>query len=170
MPRHSDKACRSFFGAREGGQDRDQDIFTPQPIIDAILQVWPDGIELDPAYNQAAIVPCRYAYTERGESQPWIDRTYVNPPYRDILKWVDRFESGREYLLLGPNRTNRAPFVAMLGRASRVCFLRPLKFVGFSQAYPTPLVMVYFGTRVDAFDSAFAPFGTVGMVVTRANY
>ena len=55
----SDKALRSFFGARVGGQDRPQDVNTPQFLIEAIHKVWPEGIELDPCTNIHSRVPAR---------------------------------------------------------------------------------------------------------------
>lgn len=63
---YTNKAMRSFFGARPGGQDRPQDVNTPQFLIDAILRLWPDGIELDPCSNVESRVPARHRVIGKG--------------------------------------------------------------------------------------------------------
>lgn len=159
MPNHTDEALRSFFGARPGGQDRPQDVFTPQFLIDAILKVWPEGIAMDPCANPDAIVPAdRYLY-EAGETADWPPRTYLNPPYAFLKKWCPRLKNGPEHMMLAPLRGNRSWMVRALSVASAQCWLKPFAFHGFTQSFPSPLVMAYYGERADAFREAFDGYG-----------
>jgi hypothetical protein len=164
---YSDRALRSFFGAREGGQDRPQSVFTPQLIVDAILQVWPEGIELDPCANQDAIIPAaRYLY-EFGEVAEWPDRTYLNPPYGYLKNWCRRMRRGHEHMMLAPVRPNRGWFVRAMCEASVCCFLRPFAFLGHIQSFPAPLAMLYYGDRIEAFTAAFGKHGELVEVKLR---
>lgn len=161
LPSHTNEALRSFFGARPDGQDRPQDVFTPQFLIDAILRVWPEGIALDPCANRDAIVPAnRYLY-ELGETTEWPDRTYLNPPYAFLKKWCQRLKGGSEHMMLAPVRANRLWMVRALSEATVQCWLKPFAFHGFHQSFPTPLTMAYYGDRIDAFREAFAEHGAL---------
>jgi hypothetical protein len=146
MPRHSDEALRSFFGARPDGQDRPQDVLTK-------------GIALDPCANREAIVPAdRYLY-EAGEVADWPDRTFINPPYAFLEKWVKRLRRGHEHMLLAPVRANRAWMVRALSEATIQCWLKPFAFHGYTQSFPSPLAMVYYGQWTAAFREAFGEHG-----------
>lgn len=185
MRKYSDKALRSFFGAREGGQDRPQDINTPQPIIDAILQVWPEGIALDPCSNAWSSVPAKNKVFGRynvflddyitchdpsldlpgktpkghggGLTVFWPDYTYANPPYRKLLKWLERGVKYKEHMMLVPVRTLRVWWCNCAQRAGTIAELKPVVFEGYDCAYPTPLAMFYFGNRISLFVKAFKP-------------
>lgn len=74
-------------------------------------------------------------------------------------------EGGHEYMLLAPVRTNRAPIAQAYKRATRHCWLRPIAFVGYDQKFPAALAVVYYGTRIDAFDRAFSPLGEMVTVI-----
>jgi hypothetical protein len=169
----SDKALRSFFGAREGGQDRPQSINTPRFLIDAILSVWPEGIELDPCSNADSIVPARDRICEpkefgerSGLSEEWPDFAYANPPYGDFETWLRKVSAPNEHLMLGPVRTNRAWFCVKASEASRICYLKPFKFLGdWPSAFPASLAMFYYGQRIEAFDAAFYELGVLGKFI-----
>jgi len=185
MRQYSDQAVRSFFGARPGGQERPQDINTPESIIDSILQVWPEGIALDPCSNVHSIVLAEHRVIGRynvfldewitchdpaldlpvntpmgeggGLTVYWPNYTYVNPPYRDLKKWIDRGVRGAEHLLLIPVRTLRTWWCETARRTAAIGLLKPVIFDGYDQSYPTPLAVLYFGSRIDLFCRAFAP-------------
>ena len=168
MPRlRSDKALRSFFGARTGGQDRPQDINTPQFLIDAILRVWPNGIEFDPCSNDTSIVPARNRCFENGPvsglSIDWPDFTYVNPPYGTLKEWLAKAECMKEHMILCPVRTNRTWWCDAAGFTSCICWLKPFPFHGHKQAFPDPLAMLYYGVAMNSFIEAFRPHGILGL-------
>jgi hypothetical protein len=161
----TNKAMRSFFGAREGGQDRPQDVFTPQFMIDAILKVWPEGIALDPCSHPDSIVPALSELTENGELTPWPDFTYVNPPYKHLIKWCPRFKAFRELMLLCPVRANRAWYAQASRETTMQCWLKPFSFLGYDQSFPAPLAMHYYGLRVSQFSEAFSTLGEIVRVL-----
>lgn len=180
---YSDKALRSFFGAREGGQSRPQAINTPLFLIRVISRLWPKGIALDPCSNVWSQVPARvrvlakevddntycicsppvYPLTKDGGlSIDWPDYTYANVPYRDLKPWLTKPVPTMEHLILCPVRPNRIWWCEAISTASVECYLRPFAFDGHKQCYPTPLVMAYWGCRIDKFVTAFAEYGMIG--------
>jgi len=161
----SDKALRSFFGARVGGQNRPQDVNTPQHIVDAISWVWPEGIALDPCSNATSIVPAarRIILPEDGLAVDWPDRTYANPPFGTLKEWLPKGAQFYEHLILAPVRTHRVWWCSAAVRTSRICWLRPFAFLGEKHAFPAPLAMFYFGIRTYEFERAFMPLGYVGV-------
>lgn len=160
-------ALRSLIGQGE----REQEVLTPPRIIDALLRLWPSGIALDPcAPTDPAkrLVPAAQFYDGvdgDGLRDPWLDHTYANPPYDDLARWLAKglreAHCGRiEVVELVPARTHREWFD--LAAWDRVCLLRPLRFVGFANDFPAPLVALYAGTRPEAFDAAFGHLGRCG--------
>jgi hypothetical protein len=187
---YSDRALRSFFGGRIGGQDRPQEINTPQFLIDAILELWPNGIELDPCTNVWSSVPARNKiiakeidssiYLINSPKYPiskngglfidWPDYTYANPPYRDLKPWLLKPVPTMEHLLLCPVRTNRTWFCEAVGTASLICWLKPFAFDGHIQTFPAPLALVYYGCRTQQFGEIFCRYGTIGRMIVRRCY
>lgn len=165
---YSDKALRSFFGARPGGQDRPQDINTPLFLVDAILELWP-SIALDPCSNPTSIVPAKmrlYEYeTISGLHIKWPNYTYANPPYRETKLWLRKARQGAEHLILCPVRTNRRWWCQAASLASKICYLKPFAFLGHKQAFPTPLAMLYYGKEVAYFQSIFSNLGVIGRFI-----
>lgn len=167
---YTDRALRSFFGAREGGQDREQTVNTPPCVLRAIAQVWPEGIELDPCHGGASVVDARRTiiepawpdYREDGRFVEWPHFTYANPPYKTLKEWLVKPAFGFEHMMLIPVRPNRTWWVRHVKRSTRVCWLKPLKFLGHKQAFPAPLCVPYYGTRIEAFDEAFQSLGEMG--------
>jgi hypothetical protein len=163
----SDKALRSFFGARVGGQNRPQSINTPQFLIDAIIELWPEGINLDPCSNPESIVPAKIKLFEYGETSGlhaiWPTYTYANPPYENLKVWLRKLIPGAEHLMLCPVRTNRTWWCHSAGQSTRVCWLLPFAFIGHTSTFPAPLAMLYYGSRSSRFEEIFSRFGSVGV-------
>ena len=136
---------------------REQTIYTPQCVLDVVDQLWPEGIALDPCSGPDSIVKAKdYCDLDAGKDGltiPWPQFTFVNPPYKDLKKWLEKalHESGplsfAEILLLVPVRTHRKWFREAMGYATETVFLDPLKFHGFKQAFPAPMCLMYFGQR-----------------------
>lgn len=51
-------AVDSLYGGERSGR-RAQRIYTSQPIVDALLRLWPEGIDMDPCSGPGSIVPAR---------------------------------------------------------------------------------------------------------------
>lgn len=146
---------------------REQEILTPCYLINAINEVWPEGIALDPCSEGSEWVPADEYYTlsegHDGLAMPWWDRTYVNPPYGELKKWLAKaseYPKTLEVMLLCPVRTHRKWF--RLDHWRSACLLDPVKFEGYKQAFPAPLVMLYNGRRQHTFKEVFENFGRVG--------
>lgn len=134
---------------------REQTILTPPCVVEALQQMWPEGIALDPCpehatFNCAQNIPAEdWLHYHQGEDDwrngllcPWRDRTYCNPPYGELKKWMEKsYAEDVEHVMLVPVRTHRSWF--RLDRYDAVAFLKPLKFVGFKQAFPAPLAVLY---------------------------
>lgn len=159
-------------GNRAGkAAQREQEICTPWEIVDVCLSVWPEGIALDPCASRKALVPATQAYhgikiatgrtNKDGEEiirwggsgliAPWLQRSYVNPPYEDLEEWL--FKSACEYakgrteqILLFPVRPNRLWWTEYMSTIpTRIAWLKPLVFEGYEHGFPAPLVLVYTG-------------------------
>lgn len=183
---YTNKAMRSFFGAREGGQVRPNNINTPGFLFEAILNLWPEGIELDPCSNAYSWVPARnrilgktvdgklclvgvgdwkYRQHPNGLSIDWPNFTYANPPFNTLREWLYKPVPGREHLLLAPCRPNRRWYCEAIGTFPVTCWLKPFPFDGHTQAYPTPLGLSYWGTRIKEFNRIFSRYGVVGRMI-----
>ena len=67
--------------------------YTPSPIIEAARAVMGD-IDLDPASSEAANETVRayrfYTRADDGLTQPFYGRLWVNPPFSDVARFVNR--------------------------------------------------------------------------------
>ena len=67
--------------------EQEQRIHTPTTILDAVADLWPEGIALDPAGSPHGIVKADWIVSppDNGLAVEWPARTFVNPPYGDRL-------------------------------------------------------------------------------------
>lgn len=167
---------------------RPQEIYTPACIRDALLQVWPH-IALDPCSGPNSIMEAHETFyvpptvivskTGRkrvvyvpgegdtdGLAQPWQHYTFVNPPYGNLKKWMDKISwegsprgERREVAALVPWRGHRAWFRDAIATCTSIVDLDPLAFVGFKNTFPAPLVMLYWGESKSLFELAFEALG-----------
>lgn len=165
------RPLRSLYGYDE----RDQSVFTPVEILDAIRHVWPEGIAMDPCGHPDAPIQADDPVYGRTGGQidgleiPWPQRTYANPPFNELKAWLKKaaMEACRmqasgyapDVMLLAPVRTHRVWFWD-LGMVSSMAWLKPVKFHGHKQAFPAPLVMLYWGLRYSEFRDAFSELST----------
>lgn len=65
-----------------------QDWQTPKPLFDKLNAVF--HCELDPCTSHDNPLGCKYFITEMQNSldKPWMFNAFMNPPYKDIKKWV----------------------------------------------------------------------------------
>jgi hypothetical protein len=159
-------ALRSLFDGTKRGK-RKQTVYTPQLIIDAVLEVWPH-IALDPCSGPRSIVPARrrVARPQDGLAVRWPKYTFVNPPYDQLKAWLAHKPRHRETMLLVPVRSQRPwwrdlVFHAEADERPAVCWLDPVTFRGYDDQFPAPLCVLYSGDRLPAFGRAFAELGSV---------
>lgn len=173
-------ALDSLHGAPPAG-GREQRVYTPQSIVDALLRLWPDGIRLDPCSGPDSIVPAAVHVVpdqdslprqcaQRGTwivgdglAVPWVARTYANPPFGTLRVWLERGAASSEVAMLVPVRTRRPWWRAVVfGEfGPERCWLDSTRFAGHRNSYPADLVMLYWGSRTDEFRKAFECLGTV---------
>ena len=149
--------------------------YTPAEVLDLVHQFWPQGIDLDPASDEAAnqLVKARRIYTEadNGLIQRWNAETvYLNPPYSMVAKFVQRlaeayaFNSVQEAILLTKADTSTQWFQEIWQNASAICFVdHRLRFGEASQSAPFASAISYFGPESKRFAVMFR---TLGQVVT----
>ncbi len=169
------KALAAFIGDK----DREQTVWTPPAILDAVDRVFPDGwgdvfpSAGSPATSRAAFGCLMNAYTD-----PWPDRCFSNPPYNDLHHalmeaWVQWRANRLESIQLVPIRTRRTWWCDYVDGAA-VAYLKPLVFLDAKTGapyrcinkttgkatvsqFPENLAAVYWGARLGAFREAFAP-------------
>jgi hypothetical protein len=155
--------AKSMISPSEGGVERPQEIYTPQVILDVIAEVWPEGITLDPCSGPESIVPARIRYDgspgKDGLEEVWYDFTYFNPPYKDLKKWMAKAvaespANNVEIIGLFPVRPHRVWWRRTAVKAAALSCLDPLCFRGYKQAFPAPLCLMYWGSRVEKFYEA----------------
>lgn len=106
---------------------------------------------LDAAASDENALCSRY-FTEAddGLSKPWgWERVYVNPPYADSAKWIEKAATeakrGALVVMLLPARTDTRAFHQHIYGKAEVRFLPGrLRFVGTRHAAPFPSMVVVF--------------------------
>lgn len=141
--------------------DRPQDIRTPPDLIEAVIELFDGVIALD-ACDSLCQTKAMMHYTGPepggdGLVEPWVDRTYCNPPYKDLKFWLDKAlkeaKQGKRIAVLCPVRPHRAWFRRAMRAATSLVYLNPLKFEGYKQAFPAPLCLLIYNTTAEgAFD------------------
>jgi hypothetical protein len=106
-------------------------------------------IALDPCgskRHEIAVVTRFIDDENHGLASPWVDRTFINPPFGKLKDWLahSREIRGHERLaIFCPVRTHRAWFRETAQAMATVFYLRPIKFVGYAQAFPAPLCLMF---------------------------
>lgn len=140
-------------------QNREQTVFTPWEILH-IAQETMGAIMLDPcaAREHNTTAHDNYYHPEQdGLELPWVNGTYVNPPFGDLKRWLEKsvheYQRGvREQLLLVPVRARSRWWCDyMIDMPTAIAWLKRIKFVGYKQSYPEPLFLVYLGNAVPSF-------------------
>ena len=141
---------RNALESRTGSQaERPQEILTPRWILDWLIQEW-NGIALDPCADSGQHVPASYRLVwphSDGLAASWEDRTFVNPPFKDLKAWLAKAleQAGsleRRITVLCPVRSHRAWWRSAMERADRVIFLPPVKFAGYDNSLPEPMCLM----------------------------
>jgi len=158
--------------------------YTPPEILESVLDVFDGEIDTDPCSNshEKPNVPAKTLFTkdDDGLSQEWFGRTYMNPPYGDVLpQWIEKivneYQNGgvTEALVLVPNRSDTRwyrmihdyPFCAIDGRLKFID--GRLKFSGSRNSPTFPSVVFYLGENVKGFFEAFERHGSIFRKLSR---
>jgi hypothetical protein len=143
--------------------ERLQEILTPQCIVDVANKVW-KHIWLDPCWAEGSITAPyqKYMYPEQdGLSLPWRAGTFINPPYKDLKAWLAHGQKQfLEQIWLVPVRTHRKWWRQWRDDLSCYVELNPIKFLGYDQVFPAPLLLGYVGTHAAEFGAAAAHLGS----------
>lgn len=146
--------------------ERKQEILTPQVIVDVALKVWGE-IMFDPCSCPESIVPSRMrVYHPAGDGLQcnWPEKTYINPPYKDLKLWLEYGATQpKEQIWLVPVRTHRKWWREWRDSLDAYCEMNPLKFVGYTSYFPAPLLLGYVGggPSLSKFASACESLGSV---------
>lgn len=163
--------------------ERPQDILTPPVIVAFLRELW-GSIALDPCatLDPRSVVNAwndcfgpRYGTGESGLEIPWIDRTYCNPPYKDLRVWLEKavhetrmyagLVSPPRVALLGPTRGHRTWWHTARDTADVAIELKPLAFIGYPGTFPAPLSLLLWNGVTGA--QAFTAAETVGLGYTK---
>jgi len=165
-----EKERRDAHVLRVMGSSESPEWYTPQEIVHLTAALLGE-IDLDPCSNSHEVpaVPARVRYTkeENGLALPWKGKTYLNPPYgSEIPLWVQKlinsYETGavEEAIALLPGRIDTVWFQPLY--AYLICHIQGrLQFANSPYHAPFPCVIVYLGTRSDAFIDIFKCKGPI---------
>lgn len=136
------------------GNEREQDVHTPECVLEVVAQTFGGVIEFDPCASKTRepFANVNAFEEDDGLSGEWPERTFFNPPYKTLKAWLAHAGQQPECIGLYPVRTNRVWWMNYhIDNADAIAWLKPLAFVGHKQAFPAPLVLAYRGPRVEAF-------------------
>lgn len=133
---------------------REQEILTPQSIIDICNTLW-GRIVLDPCWCENALTDPIHKFqlpAQDGLLNSWLRYTFINPPYKDLQAWLAHgLLQPLEQIWLVPVRTHRTWWRQWRDRLDAYCELNPIKFVGYEQMFPAPLLLGYRGAKPEEF-------------------
>lgn len=101
--------------------------------------------------------PCPVNPSFNGLVVAWKDRNFVNPPYNEVEKWIQKgffeFKKGKLVVFLVAARTDTKWFHRyVLPHAKEIRFLKGrLKFSGCKDSAPFPSMVIVFGERKEPF-------------------
>ncbi len=148
-------AVQSLHG-NGGKAGREQEVWTPPWILDAAREALGGEICLDPcaaSRPEGLYATDNYQLPLDGLSLPWLDGTFVNPPFDSLRGWLEKAgmearENNLRIVALFPWRPHRRWLWPPL-QDSEIVFLHyAVKFVGHKSAFPAPLVLVSWNCRI----------------------
>ena len=171
-------ALKSFTGASEVGQKRDQHVLTPPSIVDGLDKLWPGGVDLDPCACDGQLVQAKTRFYETGLDKEWFGNVFVNEPFNELRAWLEKCQleavSGvfpPRIVNLCPWRSRRKWFRQAYRSAQGVMLLDPVTFYdsttlepwasksGYETQFPENCCLLYWGPERDRFFEAFAHAG-----------
>lgn len=155
-------ALKKFYGGASalaghvGGQERIQEVWTPQWIIDIARQTLGGEIDLDPcaasnpeAHFAKVNITLPQDSTKMRWSVPGIRNAYVNPPFKELSKWMARCSAETiPIVALYPVRTHRNWFMDLLVGNQVSMLSYNVKFQGHDSAFPAALCLVAYRCEI----------------------
>jgi DNA N-6-adenine-methyltransferase (Dam) len=146
-PWYESNALRNFMGLNE----HPQEILTPANITDCVREIFGGPIACDPCatHDPRQTVNATYGYygaggnvDDDGLHVSWGDRTFCNPPFAQLRKWLAKAEQeacswgNPSIIVLCPMRSRSVWFRAAR-RSADVCVeLNRIVFVGYTSSFP----------------------------------
>jgi len=158
---------------------KSDEAYTPDEIVNAVLDVYGGVIDLDPCSNSHTTpnVEAKTLYTmaDNGLQHKWFGKVYCNPPYSETTKWVDKalieYDEGRasEIILLLKSasgtrwfqRLDRFPKCFLNGRLT---FKEPKEdgtIAPSNSPAPFDNAVFYLGKQPEKFEVVFRKLGRV---------
>lgn len=96
--------------------------------------------------------PCPLKPTQDGLATEWGECNFVNPPYSEIAKWVEKsyqeWQKGKTVVLLIPSRTDTRWWHNYCMKATEIRFIKGrLRFGKATQNAPFPSAIVIFNNK-----------------------
>ncbi len=159
-----------------GGMPRPQEILTPPLVTDFVRAVFGNLIELDPcaARDDRETVQAATRWygpdldSTDGLKTPWVDRTFANPPYGDLRKWLEKAtiemlaNPTHRIVVLCPVRSRRPWWRVARDLARRYgtyVELNDLAFIGYESNFPESLCLMCFNVPVSEAITSVCSFG-----------
>lgn len=142
---------KSALAGNVGAPNREQEVLTPDWIVDAAREALGGTIEFDPCASSDPLkwfAECNVTLPENSLELDWSGTAiYCNPPYAELQPWLEkcgaaaRCKEPARVVFLGPFRPHRSWFLPAL-RGSEIVFLHyAVKFQGHTSAFPAPLFL-----------------------------
>jgi hypothetical protein len=149
--------------------------FTPQELLDLVLEQWPDGIDLDPCWDPCSRVAAARVYDHRegqdGLELAWGGRVFLNPPYSPApAAWLERAarhaSGGGEVLALVPAAVSSDYWARHVWPTASVCCLNPRPKFGVpggkrDTVHLRCCCVLYYGEHHDRFAEVWAKRGQI---------
>src|SRR6185312_9737301 len=86
------------------GNDREQDVHTPDCIIEVVKQAFGGTIVLDPcaSHTREPFAENNAMEEDNGLAYAWTEKTYFNPPYKHLKAWLEHAAKQDECIGLYP--------------------------------------------------------------------
>lgn len=129
-------------------KNRSQEILTPDFILEPIIKIWGE-IALDPAGSKENIFAKKTIFeNENGLFVDWIDKTFINPPFKNLKDWIEKLEKEingiKRIAMLCPVRSHRK-WWRDIARKCLIVFLPQMSFKGYKQKFPIPVCLLLNG-------------------------
>lgn len=114
----------TWFGQPSTTHDWD----TPNSVVKAVHRVIPE-FDLDPSASTTSEIVAKTRYFSDGLSKPWFGKVWLNPPYAELGRWVQKASAsiigGNCSLVIGliPARTDTAYFQNLVLGVADIIFL-----------------------------------------------
>jgi hypothetical protein len=169
---------------------RDDNWQTPEVVLSGVRETFRGVINLDPCASpeptdwfatnnmnptrepwEGAIKAGQFGYRQDGLSASWSRRVYVNPPFSESARWIEKCHTEAPHcegiIMLIPTRSDTRYWQTYAPTADAICFWKGrIKFIApgvgaAPQGAKFPASLLYWGGEVARFVSVFRSKGMV---------